>query len=87
MQGKVAKVIACDVDGAVLQNQASDERFVFAPGEALPLADRSVDVVVTDWVLEHLESPVDVFRELHRILKPGGWICARTPNKTATSPS
>jgi len=80
-QGKVAKVIACDVDEAVLQNQASDEQFVITPGEALPLADQSVDVIVTDWVLEHLEEPVDVFKELHRILKPGGWICARTPNK------
>ena len=80
-QGKVNKVIACDVDEAVLQNQASDEQFVITPGEALPLDDRSVDVIVTDWVLEHLDKPVEVFTELHRILKPGGWVCARTPNR------
>ena len=80
-QGKVQKVIACDVDEAVLQNQASDEQFVIVPGEALPLEDRSVDVIVTDWVLEHIDNPVEIFTELHRILKPGGWVCARTPNK------
>jgi SAM-dependent methyltransferase len=80
-QGKVSKVIACDVDEAVLQNQASDEQFVITPGQALPLEDGSIDLVVTDWVLEHLDQPVEVFRELHRILRPGGWICARTPNK------
>ena len=55
-QGQVGRVIACDVDEAVLQNQASDEQFVIKPGEALPLDDETVDVIVTDWVLEHLEK-------------------------------
>ena len=31
--------------------------------------------------VEHVANPAWLAAELSRILKPGGWICARTPNK------
>jgi len=40
--------------------------------EALTLADESVDIHVTQDVLEHVFSPSRVFREIARTLKPGG---------------
>lgn len=34
--------------------------------------DESVDVVISNHALEHVERPLDVLRELFRVLKPGG---------------
>jgi SAM-dependent methyltransferase len=45
------------------------------------LHQESVDLVVSRSVLEHLPVPLDVFRELHRILRPGGRFVFLTPNR------
>jgi SAM-dependent methyltransferase len=38
--------------------------------------------MVVSWaVFEHLRDPARTAAELGRILRPGGWICAWTPNK------
>ena len=81
LRGKVAEVIGCDVDPAVKLNQAVDTAHVIVPGEPLPLADSSVDLVVSDYVFEHVENPQALGQELNRVLKSGGWVCARTPTK------
>ena len=39
------------------------------------------DIIILDYVLEHLSDVEFVFCEIDRILKVGGYICARTPNK------
>ncbi len=39
------------------------------------------DVVFSDNVLEHLDDPLTVFREVCRVLKPGGLFLFKTPNK------
>lgn len=46
--------------------------------DALPLTDRSVDGVVASHMLYHLDDPQAGLRELHRVLRPGGWIVAAT---------
>jgi SAM-dependent methyltransferase len=38
----------------------------------LPYADNTFDVVLSDQVFEHVKDQVPVFRELHRVMKPGG---------------
>jgi len=81
LKGKAAKVIACDVDEAVLHNPGADETVVIQPEASLPFADDMFDLIVSDFVFEHIANPALVSAELRRILKSGGWICARTPNK------
>ena len=81
MQGRVQRVIGLDVDDAVLQNPTVDESHVISDGGRLPIADKSVDLVVSDFTFEHVADPAWLAAELSRIVKPGGWICARTPNK------
>lgn len=81
IQGKVRKVIGADIDPIVTTNPAIDEAIVLDDLEHLPLADHSVDIILSDHVFEHLEHPANVAREFDRILVPGGWICARTPNR------
>ncbi len=81
LRGRVAKVIACDVDEAVLSNPGADEAVVIQPDQPLPFVDGSFDLIVSDFVFEHIADPVLVSGELRRILKAGGWLCARTPNQ------
>jgi SAM-dependent methyltransferase len=48
-------------------------RVIASPAEHLEeVADESIDIVLSNAVLEHAESPVDVARELFRITRPGG---------------
>ncbi len=79
-QGRVKSIIGLDIDPVVKTHPHLDEAHVITPGGPLPLADGSVDVVICEWVLEHVEHPTEFAREIERILKPGGWICALTPN-------
>ena len=81
IRGKVAKVVGCDVDPVVLENGSVDEQVVISADGRLPFADGSFDIVVCDWVLEHIERPKGFESEMYRILKPGGWFCGRTPNR------
>ena len=43
-----------------------------ANGESLPLDDRSFDTVLTTWSLCSVSDPVQVLREVRRVLRPGG---------------
>lgn len=81
LRGKCAKVIGVDIDTAILANDDVNEAYVIAPGERLPIASESVDVIVSDWVFEHISTPSAVCSEFDRVLKPGGSVCARTPNR------
>jgi SAM-dependent methyltransferase len=81
LQGKVAKVIGIDVDDAILTHPHLDERHVIGSGAPLPVGEEQVDLIVSDWVFEHVEKPGPMTAEFHRVLKPGGWVCARTPNR------
>ncbi len=46
----------------------------------LPLDDQSVDLAYSVEVLEHLEDQFLFFREVHRVLRPGGRFVLTTPN-------
>ncbi len=48
---------------------------------AIPFRDEAVDVIALRSVLEHLEDPPGVFRELRRVLRPGGRILALAPSR------
>lgn len=43
-----------------------------AIGEALPVASQSIDLIVSQQVLEHVQEPACVIQEAFRVLKPGG---------------
>jgi len=50
----------------------SRERYACADAEALPLADNSVDLVFSNLMIQWLHNPDQLFREVQRILVPGG---------------
>lgn len=81
LKGKCAKVIGFDVDPAVRTNPLLDEAVVGAIGATLPFADAQFDLIVSRAAFEHIADPEFYAQELGRVLKPGGWLCAWTPNR------
>jgi len=51
---------------------ASNVEFRLGEIEALPVGDRSVDVVVSNCVINLSPDKTSVFREVFRVLRPGG---------------
>jgi SAM-dependent methyltransferase len=81
IKGKVKSVIAIDLDDAVMENLASDQQLVLSGSGEADVPDNSVDVVVCDYVLEHVDNVDEFYYFINRVLKPNGWFCARTPHK------
>lgn len=79
-RGKVRQVCGIDPDERVLSNPFLDEAKVGC-GESIPYPEQTFNLVFSDNVLEHLEYPGAVFKEVARVLKPGGRFLVKTPNK------
>lgn len=47
-------------------------------GEDLPYKDNSLDLVIADSVMEHVDDQSKVFKEVGRVLKPGGAFYVKT---------
>lgn len=83
LKSKVQEVIGVDVDPAVLSNPTTSRNIqLHKQDRPLPLDDESIDLIVCDYVLEHLALDDLAFlkQEATRLLKPGGFFCARTPH-------
>jgi len=78
-QGRCQRVIGIDLDPRAAEHPFLDE-FHLLESPRWPLEDESVDVVISDYVVEHLSHPVGYFAEAMRVLRPGGHFCLRTPN-------
>lgn len=81
VSGAVARYAVFDVDPVVMTNPVTQDRHHAPVDAALPFADASFDVITSWMVFEHITNPDFYAAELGRILKPGGWICAMTPNR------
>lgn len=80
LKGKCRHVIGIDVSTAGQQNPLIDE-FRQITGDTWPVETASIDLLTSDAVLEHVEKPDNYFAECRRVLKPGGFLCLRTPNR------
>lgn len=81
IRDKVKFVVGCDIDEGAANNPRLDTFVLVNANQSLPFADSSFDLVIADFVFEHIGDPDRIAYELRRVVKPGGWICARTPNK------
>jgi SAM-dependent methyltransferase len=80
-RGVARRVTGIDPDPRVRSNPFLDEALQ-GLADRLPFPDATFDIVVCDNVLEHLEDPERVLREIARVLNPGGLFLAKTPNRT-----
>ena len=78
-KGEVAEVVGADIDPIVLANPELDRAFLIVNGK-LPFNDASFDVVLSDYVLEHVAQPVQFLAEVKRVLKPNASFFFRTSN-------
>src|SRR4051812_10047947 len=50
-------------------------------GEKLPFPDNSFDFINMGEVIEHVEVPERVLKEMYRVLRPGGKVYVSAPNR------
>jgi len=81
LKGKVSRVIGVDVDESAQDNPFLDEFHLIQNNIPWPVENESVDLIVCDFVLEHIADPDLFFLEIYRVLKPGGYLCIRTSNR------
>lgn len=72
-----------DIDYTVISKarQASPGiNYLVASAETLPFPEKTVDILVTLHMVEHLPEPEHFFREASRVLRPEGILALATPN-------
>jgi len=52
---------------------------VVGDGQRLPFADGVFDLVLCEYVLEHIRNPLQMAREIQRVIKPGGQLYMTVP--------
>jgi len=85
-KGLAARVCGVDLDPRVMANPMLDEGKVADAGR-IPYGDAIFDLAFADNVLEHLDDPLTVLREVARVLKPNGVFIFKTPNKRHYMPT
>jgi len=77
----VAQVVGIDLEGVLETDNQSAPFGVCGDLSRLPFPSAYFDMVISRSVIEHLEDPLAVFREFHRVLRPNGKVVVITPNK------
>jgi ubiquinone/menaquinone biosynthesis C-methylase UbiE len=91
--GFAASVIGVDIDNnaiayALKKHHVEATSFICSSGDALPLRDASVDIVVSFETIEHVSDDVPLVEEFYRVLRTEGILIVSTPNQwpLATAP-
>lgn len=83
-------VVGVDIDIDITEHAShqylgSNLSFCVATCAAIPLADESIDLVVSFETIEHHDHHTRMMQEIKRILKPGGILVISSPNRLAYS--
>ncbi len=74
------RAVGIDADAEALRRHTGLTDRLHGNVEALPFRNDVFDLVTANMVVEHVEHPEPLFREVHRILAPGGQLVVHTPN-------
>lgn len=75
---QMCKVVGVDLDPRVASMFHSE--FHLGSLNSMPFESASFDLIFCEYVVEHLDDPAGAFREMQRVLKPGGRLLLLTPN-------
>lgn len=83
-------VVGVDVSAMAVAHSAERYRgqtlsFIHGDAADLPLADGSVDAVVSFETIEHVRDPEKAVAEIRRILRPSGFLIMSSPNRLVYS--
>lgn len=86
MAGEAASVVGVDISGEAVAHAAAKYRrdnlqFRVGSCAAIPLADDSVDVVVSFETIEHHDQHEEMMLEIRRVLRPCGILVISSPEK------
>jgi SAM-dependent methyltransferase len=73
LEGRTKRYIAVDLRQTMLVD-------IVCGAEAIPLASGLFDLVICSQVLEYIEKPQSLITEIHRVLKPGGYLWLSAPS-------
>jgi SAM-dependent methyltransferase len=81
LRGEGRVVVGIDIEETGFENPVIDEFRLIGPDGRWPFDDATVDLAVSDFVLEHVVDPAAFVAELTRVLRPGGMFIARTVSR------
>lgn len=67
---RLRKLLGKNYITADLESPLADMHFDV---QSIPLEDDFADVILCNHIMEHIEDDLRAMRELHRVLRPGGW--------------
>lgn len=77
----IARLVGVDLDTAAGAENTGLDEFVVADCADLPFEDATFDLVYSNFVIEHLESPEAAFQEWRRVLRADGSLVFLTSNR------
>lgn len=80
LTGRAGLLVGLDPELGALRKHISIKARTSGSASHLPFKDGSFELVTANMVVEHLAQPVEQFREIHRVLRPGGQFVFHTPN-------
>lgn len=76
LEGKVQDHVGVDIEDGFYDSSHID---LIGSAYNVPIESGTADAVISSQVIEHLDNPLDAFRETARILKPGGLLIISFP--------
>lgn len=80
-RGLAGRVCGIDLDPRIVTENRYLDEALHGSAEAIPYPSGVFDFVIANNVMEHIADPHGVYREVCRVLKPGGRFLFKTPNK------
>jgi len=77
---KIPKEKCCGCDVTPLRNETIDFSFKLSSGCTLPYDDQSFSLVTAFMSLHHIAVPMEMIKEVYRVLEPGGFFIIREHN-------
>jgi SAM-dependent methyltransferase len=79
---RAARLVGCDLHGGHLAMNIYLTERVSCPAHDTRLDAGSFDIISANMLLEHLDNPLPVFKEVRRLLAPRGVFVFVTPNRS-----
>ena len=76
------QAIGIDMDRSSIRRHHGLDGRVVGNIERLPFRENRFDLITANMVVEHVQAPGLLFREIARVLRPGGSVIIHTPNES-----